>query len=189
MSNLLKKANRKKIYNLSSLIRYNHLMHARSENVAEHSFYVALYTMELCRILELSDHERMCAVERAIIHDVHEVVTSDIPHNVKQHFPVIRTELEKFEKMYNDEVFTKHNREYSNLDRKDLIDNIVCFADVLSVLQYAENEISFGNKSFEAVKDDAKERIEVYISRIIGYNISEVAKDEILSLLNSIRTN
>lgn len=191
MNNILTKNMREKIYNLSSLIRYNNKIHIRNENVAEHSFYVALYTMELAKICELSDKETIQALSEALTHDVHEIEVSDIPHNVKQAYPRLDFDLKVAEEEFNYEYFPDiYNEDTETYKKRELIENIVLLADILSVLQYADTEISLGNRAFEAVKRSAKDRIEDCISDIFNRgNISSHANDEIFNLLQEIRTH
>ena len=190
MSKILNKEMRERIQNLSSLIRYNNKLHIRNENVAEHSFYVTLYTMELANILGLSDREYAYALEHAIIHDIHEIDTSDIPHNVKGKFSLIKSTTDEYEKDFCRTYFPDHFFSRTVLTRKDLVETVVLFADVLSVYQYALIEISLGNKTFEAVKYNAKARIVECASDIMrDESVSDVSKDEIFNLLSEIRIN
>lgn len=190
MNSILNKEMRENVQNLSSLIRYNNKIHIRNENVAEHSFYVVLYTMELARIIELSDREYKYVLEHAAIHDVHEVITSDIPHNVKSKFPVINTDLQRFEEYFNEMYFPYHTHERDFLMRINLLEDIVLLADVLSVYQYSVTEISLGNKTFEEVKKNAKDRIEDVVANIMrDETVEEYSKEQIFNLLNEIRTH
>lgn len=56
----------------------------KPQNVAEHSYYVAVYCMELARIEKLDDWDARALVELALLHDFPEYLTSDIPGPVKR---------------------------------------------------------------------------------------------------------
>ena len=71
---------------MSFMKRFNNEIHIHDENVAEHSFYVSFYSMAICDILGYKHNSpiRIGSIERALIHDIHETILSDIPHNVKE---------------------------------------------------------------------------------------------------------
>lgn len=54
------------------------------QSVAEHSFFVTLYTAHLCDILKWPKIFKAEALQWALIHDIPEAVTSDIPGPVKR---------------------------------------------------------------------------------------------------------
>lgn len=60
---------------------------SRVQNIAEHSYFVSLYVMEMLK-LPAFDHwthdRRFCAVRYALVHDVAEARMSDIPGPVKR---------------------------------------------------------------------------------------------------------
>lgn len=164
MSSLYSKEGRAKIQDLSSLIRYNNKLHIHDENVAEHSFYVALYTMELCNKLNIKDKYKLYAIQKALIHDVHEVEVSDIPHNVKAAFPKLLKVCNIAEEDFNLKTFPDFIEEENRLIEENksihsFLNEIVNLADVISVLQYASLEVQFNNKSFEEVVKSSVERI------------------------------
>ena len=79
MNNFLSKDGRDMLQRMSNMIRYNNAVHIHNENVAEHSFYVAMYAMCICDFLHTGDKFRAVAMEKALIHDVHDSEISDIP--------------------------------------------------------------------------------------------------------------
>lgn len=54
------------------------------QTVASHSFYVALYTSELCEMLEVDDSGRVLALDYALRHDATDAWESDIPGPAKR---------------------------------------------------------------------------------------------------------
>lgn len=153
---------RDKLQRLSNLKRFNYRVRIHEESVAEHSFYVALYSLAICDQLCLSNDVMFMAVSKALIHDVPEMHTSDVPYPVKREFPEIKQLLDTYEdvflKNYFSEVFNRNNK-LSTKD-KELIECIVKAADVLSCWQFSEIEIDFGNlKYFSEIEDDSKMRL------------------------------
>lgn len=60
---------------------------SRTQSVAEHSYFVSLYVMELLKLpcFDYWSHDRkFCAVRYALVHDVAEARMSDIPGPVKR---------------------------------------------------------------------------------------------------------
>lgn len=74
---------------LSSIQRYSQLHLLKPESVMEHTGFVCLFTYVLCEELDsyaltISEKfNRGAALERAIVHDIDEVVTGDIPRPTK----------------------------------------------------------------------------------------------------------
>ena len=171
MSNLLNAENRAKLQTLSTLKRYNNALHFHDENVAEHSFYTALYAMEISHLLAVDYYVERMAVEKALIHDVHEIVLSDIPHVVKKSIPKIETACLEFEENFNARNFEHLMKEYEFLsgDQQEVVDLIVNLSDVISVMQYSEQELAIGNKVFSTVKQSAESRINAIIAEMRRY--------------------
>ena len=153
MSSFLNKYNREQLHIMSNLVRYNNEIHNHSENVAEHSFYVAVYAMEICNILEVSDEIKLNCIQLALIHDIHEIELSDIPHNVKAKIPELSKICDEYEKKYNEEHFP-------NIKNEGISKLIVLIADCLSVYQYSLNEIQVGNSGrFIKIRNSSHDRI------------------------------
>ena len=73
---------------MSAIKRYSQLHLLKSESVMEHTGFVCLFTYILCeKINSVSDEEDKLnigiALEKAVIHDIDEVVTGDIPRPTK----------------------------------------------------------------------------------------------------------
>jgi len=76
------------LYRLRFIRRWSLMRNTEPENVAEHSFNVALITHALCTIARSlfgKEVDTNRAVTLALFHDVTEVVTGDIPTPVKHH--------------------------------------------------------------------------------------------------------
>ena len=181
MSNMLTFNERKEIQNLSSLIRYNNKFHIHGENVAEHSFYVAFYTMQLCKFLEVSKEIESLAIKKALIHDVHEIELSDIPHNIKDENPSLYAFCTDKEYEFNETHFPDIVKEYREIDTVSglLVDVIVNIADILEVLHYSEFEVLLGNVMFNEIMLSATKRIKEeleYFERILDKEKAEALR-------------
>lgn len=146
---------------LANMKRFNNSIHIHEESVAEHSFFVTLYTYYLCKkVFNLSDETTYLAVVKALIHDVHECYLSDIPHNVKKHSKELENTCLKVEEKFNTIVFPEITEKINNNKSKDLIENIVNISDILSVKQFSEIEQMFGNGLFDKILKKADKRLE-----------------------------
>lgn len=161
-------------YKLKELIRYNHRSRIKNESVAEHSFFVSLFALKILKEMPLlSDKVRLMACEVAILHDVPEYVTSDLPHDVKENYPDLVEQL----KVVEEEFYEVNYKEYASLfnckdDNKDLLiaHKIVKMADIASVIQFCENESSLGNvsKGIQEIYKDASNRIKNLSEEIVN---------------------
>lgn len=59
--------------------RWGILRLTRQQNVAEHSYFVTLYTVAICDLLNLGEATRDLAVRHALTHDLPETMSGDIP--------------------------------------------------------------------------------------------------------------
>lgn len=160
---------RSKLQRLSNLKRFNYRVRIHEESVAEHSFYVALYSLAICEQLCLNNDITFMVVSKALIHDVCEIHTSDIPYPVKQEFPEIKQLLDTYEnsflRNYFSEIF-RRNDKFSTRDQ-ELVECVVKMADILSCWQFSEVEIGFGNlKYFGEIEDDSKTRLKKQFEKI-----------------------
>lgn len=133
------------LYQLKNIIRYNSRKRLVNESVAEHSFYVALITLELCIEKQLDDETTLKCLVKALLHDMPEIELNDITYNVKE-----ALNLRPMLKNYEDDFFKKEYSKYAELminDDDNIINNVVKLADTLSVYQYITNEIELGNQS------------------------------------------
>lgn len=173
--------NLQRAYNLKNIIRYNNKIHITSENVAEHSFFVSLISLELCNMFDIEDSEKLRILSYAILHDMPEIDLNDITHDVK-----VRLGLYQFLKGYEDDYFA------SNFPlQRDLMTNpdetcklIVDIADLFSVKQFVDRELSIGNKSTDIYKiqSDVEERFEVFKMKV--KELFPKKYDEFLKVVN-----
>lgn len=160
----------KKEYVLARLVRYNNRSRLQDESVAVHSFFVTLFTLRILDDLSVAgmcdDRLRSDVLTRAILHDVGEVVTSDIPYDVKHSSSVITEELTKMERCYlsRDWPISFDRCVRSN---DELCHAILKLADTYSVLQYCAHEMDLGNVSVEMreIYEDADGRCAFWLNK------------------------
>lgn len=143
-------------YKLKNLTRYNNRVRVKDESVAEHSYFVVLFTMMICDELEVSDEIRLDAIRYAIIHDMPEIYMSDIPHDVKEISADFRGKIKELEDMIMKEKFPRYYHVFTNSEH---VKPIIHLADILSVIQYIELESHLGNATMFSI-DDVIPRLE-----------------------------
>ena len=147
------------LYQLKNVVRYNNHVRIKDETVAEHSFFTTLLALKLCEKLHASDDLIHKCIIKALLHDMPETKLNDITHDVKSLLN-IRPILRQYERSYYDNFFERFSDIMNIDDENDVVNLIVKFADILSVLQYACNEISLGNNTFLHIKIDAEKRLD-----------------------------
>ena len=68
------------IDSLSALTRYSQAHNITRESVLEHTAFVTIFGASLC---ERIGHDPKIVLQRAIVHDIDEIVTGDIPPTTK----------------------------------------------------------------------------------------------------------
>lgn len=154
-------------YPLKNLIRYNTRTKIKDETVSDHTCFVSLFCLKILSQLEIDDLQIFKdTIALALLHDLPESMTSDVPWDVKQRDPDIKKALEEFE----DEYYKLYWSDYeSSLETKSgLPGAILTLADVYSVYQYVYNEISLGNhtEGMREIFENSRRRITEAISNI-----------------------
>jgi len=133
------------------------------ENVAEHSYHVAVLTHALCTIAnERYDRELPTdrIVSQALFHDVTEVITGDIPTPVKHHNREILSNFREIEElaaerltsMIPDELRKVYEPLISDKRKTDEYSMYVKAADLLDAYLKCISELSAGNREFSVAK-------------------------------------
>lgn len=179
---------------LGHVLRYSNMPCIRRENVAEHSYFVVLYTMILIdRLEELGiEIDRGKALSRAAVHDIEEAITGDMPHFVKHDKAgIIKEGMELAGQEAADDLFrpfadaapdvyVRNVKRWMNA-KKDLEGAIVAVADSLSVYVYIYGEMKMGNEYSLKVADN---NIEVLRKRIV--NLIQYLPEENPSAVNEL---
>lgn len=101
------------------------------------------------------------ALEAALLHDIPEIVTNDITYDVKQMIPEVPALLQPYE----EQIINEHSMEACNIlfypsTKEEMIaKKLVKHADILSVLQYCQNEETLGNKNFIELRKATEKRL------------------------------
>lgn len=69
----------RELRDLSFITRWSIVRTNRDQNISDHSFYVAIYTNDICHILGLPPEIHLAALQYALWHDVDEIFTGDMP--------------------------------------------------------------------------------------------------------------
>jgi len=135
-----------KVYNLKFIQRYSITPRITNETVAEHSFFVATYVMELYKDYKFDLNK---SVQMAIIHDFAESFIGDITLSTKTMCPDLVEAVSNAEKEVMFQNFPSFIYElYREYEQRTSVESlIVKLADTMQVKQYAGNEIELGNNS------------------------------------------
>lgn len=151
------------LFRLRFIQRWSLMRSALPENVAEHSYDVALLTHALCTIRREvcgQDIDTGRAVVLALYHDVAEVITGDIPSPVKHHDEAIQLNLRAMESLAGEQLLSMVPEEllpaYRPLippsDAHSELMSIVKAADKLAAYLKCASEIAAGNREFTVAK-------------------------------------
>lgn len=101
-------------------------------------------------------------MEAATLHDIPEVITNDITYDVKKMIPEVRALLQPYEENVIKEHSVRAHKVLFHPETPEelLAKRIVKHADILSVLQYCQNEEALGNKGFTELRQATERRVE-----------------------------
>lgn len=135
------------IYNLCFIKRYSIIPRIHEESIAEHSFFVSAIVIKLHEDYYFDLGE---ALTMAVIHDWTESYTDDITIATKKMFPGIAKAVDKAEGTiakleFSSAIYSiwKTYKDGNTIEAK-----IVKYADILQVIQYAQNEVKMGNDGY-----------------------------------------
>ena len=160
-----------KVYNLKFIQRYSITPRITNETVAEHSFFVATYVMELYKDYKFDLNK---AVQMAIIHDFAESYIGDITLSTKTMCPDLVEAVSNAEKEVMFQNFPSFIYElYREYEQRTSVESlIVKLADTMQVKQYAGNEIELGNNSItmRSIFSRAVDDIDLFERKLAVYN-------------------
>lgn len=151
---------------MHGIIRYANRVRIKNEDLAQHSFSVAYYMFKIAADFNICDSIRNEAIAMAIIHDIGECFTSDLPHDVKYENLELKDLCDKLERKYVDKLPECKDLWHKLEDNGDTIQKLmVKLGDSLSAQAYAKREISLGNNTDEMkeILNDTNKRVDKYV--------------------------
>ena len=185
---------------LSFVRRFNNLPTIHTEDVSQHTFYVTILAMTLADEYNTSvqkhnlethpyDVENVwnkvdteLVMRQALLHDIEECFTSDIPWNVKHHSDATNSTIkgivrDKMKSIYSNCSPTLKRQIHLNMSSKlGLEGKIVAIADMLECAWNCFTEEQLGNKYLQGMKDKALQEIEDMEFTETLYKTSELFK-------------
>ncbi|MFF2090830.1 5'-deoxynucleotidase [Paenibacillus sp. NPDC058174] len=165
------------MYRLKYIERWSLMRNTTKENVAEHTFHVALLAHMLCEIGNNVFHAAYNAdraVTIALFHDATEVFTGDIPTPVKHHNPKMLSSFREIEAMaaerllsmvpqplqaaYSPLLIKPEDEKLSAAEQK--LYALVKAADLLDAYLKCLSELSAGNREFLVAKGQTELALE-----------------------------
>jgi len=139
---------------LSCIVRFNNTPRLASENVAEHSYYVAFLSMLIGDYLEEKglEFDKLRLLRMALVHDVEEIISGDIIKVLKS--GEFKKELDNLNLKSMQSltgVLGEKGKLYLDLwqetkDKKTLEAKIVDLVDTVALMVYCMKEVHLGNR-------------------------------------------
>jgi len=164
---------------LCHIDRFNTRPVIRKENVADHSFYVVLFSSILSEIAELNNIKinKYEVLLKAVLHDIEESISGDISKALKKdskfknlYLSVSELSVKRILSPLPLPISTRFldNWKNKNASTENLI---VKIADELSGIVYAREEIIMGNSYFEHIYFNYMHRLESLVKDTIFENL------------------
>ena len=186
---------------LRYVVRFSTCHRAHDESVAEHSYYVSLYCLLIGKALWMSGfHEFSMSslLGRALIHDLEEARTGDIPRPFKHSNPLLKDGIDQaggiaMAQVMRDLLPEADAERYVNTWEHAKDDSfegrILQFADFLSVLSYLAHEAMSSNRTITEHLDDMQDYMELFHDskfKFLGRWINE-AQQELSDLMRGVK--
>ncbi|MGX5377530.1 YfbR-like 5'-deoxynucleotidase [Ligilactobacillus sp. LYQ135] len=161
-----------KLASMNSVHRQSTITTIKAENIAQHSFFVAYYALKIAKKLNLDEELKGEITIQALIHDIAESSSSDVPSNVKYQVPGLKQMLDKAEDFAVNKYFPEIRNEFEELrkheERGDLIGIIIKLADIIALIQFLRTERSLGNQDPTLLKviDQTYDNLDNYLTRL-----------------------
>ncbi|WP_372632285.1 5'-deoxynucleotidase [Cohnella sp.] len=158
------------MYRLQHIERWSLMRSANPENVAEHSFHVALIAHSLgviAREIFGRDVQPEQLASYALFHDATEVFTGDIPTPVKHQNPRILANFREIEAMASERLLAnvpeRLRGSYAPLFTRQPDDpalaKLLKAADLLDAYLKCTSEMSAGNREFATARSQIEEKL------------------------------
>jgi hypothetical protein len=139
---------------LAAIQRWGIVRTLQTQNVAEHSYYVVLYTVAICDALGVDGDARDIATRLALTHDMGETLSGDIPSPWRRH--INQTAAGSLGS-------TIRSRFGSDAQAGPVPTAIVKVADIYEAAMFLAQENSLGNQSVREVLRDLLGKLDVAI--------------------------
>jgi len=179
------------MYRLRSIQRWSLMRSTAAENVAEHSFHVALLAHLLCEIGNSLTGRRLNAERAAtlaLFHDATEVFTGDIPTPVKHHNPKLLASFREMEGIAAERLLSMvppplqtiyaplvSPSTHAGPDGDAELMKMVKAADTLDAYLKCAWEMAAGNREFAVAKQQLLTKLEHMRLPEIDYFLREFA--------------
>jgi 5'-deoxynucleotidase len=159
------------LYRLRHIRRWSLMRNTTPENVAEHSFHVAILAHALGNIAREIFHRDIHpdeAAAYALFHDATEVFTGDIPTPVKHHNARLLASFREIEALAAERLLSSvpaslqasYSPMLSGKPSRPELDKLVKAADLLDAYLKCLSEMSSGNLEFATARKQTKEKLE-----------------------------
>ena len=157
------------MYRLKYLNRYEAWPRITQETVAEHSYFVTLFSMMLCDELNIDAESRMICLEMAITHDIPEILLSDIPHPAKEYLKENGIKIDGMEQNTMMKILPPYAKHVGDFEEVNSLEaTIVKIADIIQCIQYCLHEESLGSNVMKEMRDDIFKRYLIYKERLFS---------------------
>lgn len=173
------------MYRLKHIERWSLMRNTDKENVAEHTFHVAMTTHMLCTIANEVFHKKVDtgqAVALALFHDATEVFTGDIPTPVKHHNSRLLNNFREIEQLAAERLVgmipAELQRVYSPLidpQGDHELRSFVKAADLLDAYVKCISELAAGNREFEIAKRQTEQKLKQLDMPEVHYFLTALA--------------
>lgn len=173
------------MYRLQYIERWSLMRNLSRENVAEHSYHVAILTHALCSIGNEIYGKNLPTdqlVSKALFHDATEMFTGDIPTPVKHHNPKILSNFREIEQLAAERLVSMIPNELQSIykpliegEKHSPYDQYVKAADLLDAYLKCVAELSAGNHEFSVAKNQILESIKKLEMPEVDYFLTHLA--------------
>jgi len=168
------------IYRMKYISRWSLMRNTRTENVAEHSYHVAVLAHALAVISrDVFGHNidpgRVAAA--ALYHDMPEILTGDLPTPIKYYGADIKTAYKRIEKEASEKLLgnltpdMKPGISSAAMDADESVNAFVKAADKLDAYIKCIEEINAGNRDFATALQQTKSSLDAMESEEVRYFI------------------
>ncbi len=174
------------LFRLRYIERWSLMRNTKKENVAEHSYHVAVLTHALCTIANEVFRKSVPteqAVTMALFHDSTEVITGDIPTPVKHHSAKMLGNFREIEQLASQRLLQMVPDQLQHVYRplvtgkheQGELRSYVKAADLLDAYLKCVTELSAGNREFTVAQKQILQSIQELHMEEVDYFLEHFA--------------